>query len=147
MQIEQILTLDSNKFYDFDFRYVINLDTCESNEIQFQVYLLDTDLDVSYSALLFEYDPNIEIVKNNKWSPFTVCFEIESGEFKLSIVMNSRCSSADGKPFISVDEIKLNEKIEIPSENECRNFKIQELLTTESVEEVTPTIDCMIKNL
>lgn len=143
MQIERVLTLDSNKFYEFDFRYVVNLDTCESNEIQFQVFLLDTDIDVSYSALLYEYDPIIEIVKNNKWSRFPVCFEIESGEFKLSIVMNSRCSSPDGKPFISVDEIKLNEKIEIPTENECKNFKITEILTTEMVEEVTPTIDCI----
>lgn len=140
--------MDSDKFYEFDFRYLVNLDSCSVGDIEFQVILYDINL---FSELLFEFNAtDDQEVVNNQWNNYTTCFEVFGREYQLSVVMISKCTKPGNKAFIAVDEIKIRESSEDRTETICRNFKITnapstiiETVTIDDSTQPTPNDTCL----
>lgn len=135
LQFKEELLLENDKFYEFEFSYVINTDVCERNDLQLQVYLFDPNF---FKQILFEYNATSEEVKNDRWNTEKICFQVLGRSYELFLSANSSCSK-DNKAFIAIDEIIIRETNE-NDETECKDIRITEFpetTTTTTVEDVT----------
>ena len=114
------MPLESGKFYEFDFRNVINTDVCEKEDIEFQVYLYDLD---SFKQTLFEFNPtSTEDTLNDRWNHYTKCFQVLTESYQLFISINSTCKRTN-RVFVAVDEIKVNEIMGDGLDEICDDFR------------------------
>ena len=119
LQFNENLLFESEKFYEFIFRYVVNLDACNADDIEFKVNLVDNNL---FNEIIFDYSTLDDKMPNNQWNKNLVCFNVIGGEYLLQIVMKSLCGSGnDGAVFIAVDEIVISEKTD--DLDVCKNFQ------------------------
>jgi hypothetical protein len=120
LQFMKSLNFEDDSFYGLEFKYLINYDICDENDVTLTFYLYDQE---AHKEILFESNNTNATIENNKWNSVDQCFQVYSRSYYLFIDAISVCEPA----FIAVDEVvirKLDESsLDISS---CKDIRITE---------------------
>lgn len=71
-QFDQQLTFDSEKFYEFEFSFLLNVDVCENEDFEMTVFLFDLE---AFEEILYRFTSSDLSLKSDSWNKVTSCFK------------------------------------------------------------------------
>lgn len=124
LQFMKSLIFEDDSFYELEFKYIINNDICNENNVTLTFYLLDPE---DFQEILFESNNTTDTIEKNKWNSANQCFQVYSRIYYLFIQFTSRCEFTDNKAFIAVDEVVIRKLDESSLDiSTCNDIRITE---------------------
>jgi len=118
-QFKKELLFENDKYYEFEFNYLINYGKCSHEDVELTIYLYDIE---NFKEILFP-PTNDQVTFNDRWNKFTQCFQILGGSYFLFIEADSRsCEIADNEAFFAIDNLLIQEIAGENLEKICLNF-------------------------
>jgi hypothetical protein len=154
LQFKADLDLETGKFYELEFDYLINLDVCDVNQLNLVVYLFDAE---DFQEVLFETTTNVTTtLVNMKWTKHKDCFQVLGRIYKLVINAISTCNIANHDGFVAVDHFFIRELNDENLESVCQDQRVtvrpsvevpQEITSTAEVEQMTSESSSLITTI
>ena len=111
-QFNQQLTFDSEKFYEFEFSFLYNVDVCENEDFEMVVFLFDLE---AFDEILYRFTSSDMSLKSDSWNKVTSCFKSFGRNYQLQINASSSCTINQNKAFFAIDNIIIREMLEANS--------------------------------
>ena len=122
-QFNQQLTFDSEKFYEFEFSFLLNVDVCENEDFEMAVFLFDLE---AFEEILYRFNSSDMSLKSDSWNKVTSCFQVFGRNYQLQINASSVCSIVQNKAFFAIDNIILREMSDTNQMSDCLDIRITE---------------------
>ena len=121
-QFIQQLTFDSEKFYELEFSFLLNVDVCENEDFEMTVFLYDLQ---AFEEILYLFNSNDMSLKSDSWNKVTSCFKSFGRNYQLQINASSSCTINQNKAFFAMDNIIIREMLDANKMSGC--YHISEL--------------------
>lgn len=103
LEFKPSLTLEADKYYEFEFKYLINVDICDENGLYLKTYFFKPD-DIE-EEILFESNRTDVVNDNTKWNRYSTCVRNVDGNYSLTVWANGYCADTANNAFIAVDDL------------------------------------------
>lgn len=122
-QFDQQLTFDSEKFYEFEFSFLLNVDVCENEDFEMTVFLYDLE---AFEEILYRFNSSDMSIRSDSWNKVTSCFQVLGRNYQLQINASSVCTINQNKAFFAIDNIILREMLDVNQMSDCLDIRITE---------------------
>lgn len=130
LQFMKSLIFEDDSFYELEFKYIINNDICDENNVTLTFYLLDPEY---FQEILFESTNTTDTIEKNKWNSANHCFRFYNRIYYLYIQATSLCEFRDNQAFIAVDEVVIRKLDESSLDiSRCKDIRVTERTPAEA---------------